>query len=159
MGPLRANNILSILDFSRIFSNIELVMLAAQDVSRALEARRRKSGINGISGIGDIFLSRVDDLIPVYSNYCSHQGEALAALEKAKTKKPFVQFCQEQRAIPATKGLEVDQWVIKPVQRICKYPLLFKVGPPTPQAMQRRCSSTDTAGHATPFAAACSCFV
>jgi len=59
MIPMRERGILPILDHARIFSNMEIVMLSAIDMSRAMEARRRKSGINGMSGIGDIFLARV----------------------------------------------------------------------------------------------------
>jgi len=69
---------------------------------------------------------QVDEMIPVYSNFASHQNEALAALEKAKGKKAFTAFTAELKVVPATKGLELSQFVIMPVQRICKYPLLFK---------------------------------
>eukprot|EP01094_Clydonella_sp_ATCC50884_P029032 TRINITY_DN8932_c0_g1_i1.p1 TRINITY_DN8932_c0_g1~~TRINITY_DN8932_c0_g1_i1.p1 ORF type:complete len:616 (-),score=137.67 TRINITY_DN8932_c0_g1_i1:259-2106(-) len=125
---MRENGVVTILEHSHIFSNLEILTLTTLDVAKALESRKRMSSVNGISGIGDIFLSKVDELIPVYSNYCSHQKEALETLErlKFKEKKAFLQFCQEARAQPGINGLELDALIIKPTQRICKYPLLFK---------------------------------
>ena len=57
--PMRENGVVSILEHSHIFSNLEILMLTTVDVSKALESRKRLSTMNGISGIGDIFLSKV----------------------------------------------------------------------------------------------------
>lgn len=70
----------------------------------------------------------MDELIPVYTNYCSNQQTALDTVEKLKAKnKKFQKFCQDNKLVPETRELEIDSFVVLPVQRICKYPLLFKV--------------------------------
>lgn len=72
----------------------------------------------------------MDELIPVYTNYCSNQQTALDTVEKLKAKsKKFQKFCQDNKLVPETRELEIDSFVVLPVQRICKYPLLFKVCP------------------------------
>ena len=42
-------------------------------------------------------------------------------------KKNFRKFCEEAKEKPECQGLVLGSFLIKPVQRMCKYPLLLKV--------------------------------
>jgi len=123
-SPLRAKKLLPLLELSQLFSNVELVMEASKELGKALEASRAEAGV--YAAIGEIFLSQVDYLVPVYANYCSNQQTALSTLERLKNKKKMAKFLAETKQIEETRGLELEAFIIMPVQRICKYPLLFK---------------------------------
>lgn len=121
---LRSKKLLGMLELSQLFSNMELVMEASKELGKALEASRAEAGV--YAAIGEVFLSQVDYLVPVYANYCSNQQTALSTLERLKTKKKMAKFLAEAKQIEETRGLELEAFIIMPVQRICKYPLLFK---------------------------------
>ena len=78
------------LELSQLFSNVELVMEASKELGKSLEASRAEAGV--YAAIGEVFLSQVDYLVPVYANYCSNQQTALATLERLKTKKKMAKF-------------------------------------------------------------------
>ena len=65
-------------------------------------------------------------LIKEYGFFASAYTKAIAVLESPKLSKEFVAFCNRSRQNPANKGLSLSDYLIKPIQRICKYPLLFR---------------------------------
>lgn len=111
-----------------IFSNIELL----KSVNSALLSQIRdcwtpqsnRTGIE-IVGLGEIFLDHANRL-KVYDQYCNNHPTAVEALMKARSDHPrFAAFLDSQ----LTKDnfpIDLRDYLIKPVQRICKYPLLVR---------------------------------
>lgn len=70
------------------------------------------------------------DAVPafnVYTAYCNNYSKALSALSRLATPgSRFAAFLRASRQNPACRGLDLQSFLIKPVQRICKYPLLFR---------------------------------
>lgn len=64
----------------------------------------------------------------VYRQYCTHHDGAVKILREIEKKPEMMSFLQEFKLISRQK-LEVRDYLIKPIQRICRYPLLLKVGP------------------------------
>jgi hypothetical protein len=63
----------------------------------------------------------------MYSTYCANQPRALSCLEEAKkSNKAFRVFLEETVKNTRCRGLNLFSFLIAPVQRICKYPLLFR---------------------------------
>eukprot|EP00833_Pecoramyces_ruminatium_P015185 jgi/Orpsp1_1/1189217/evm.model.d7180000070373.1 len=63
----------------------------------------------------------------MYLLYCSNYAYALTKLENLKnTNRYFTKFLNTQLQRPESRCLRLDSFLIKPVQRICKYPLLLK---------------------------------
>lgn len=58
-----------------------------------------------------------------YVNNTEKQEQELSRLRK--NNKEFAAFCDRLKA--KSHGLDLDSYLIKPVQRVCKYPLLFRV--------------------------------
>jgi len=58
--------------------------------------------------------------------YCSNHPFALMKIQNVQSKQ-FRSFIQEVHARPESRNLDLGSYLIKPVQRICKYPLLVKV--------------------------------
>ena len=44
----------------------------------------------------------------------------------AQTNKRFAEFCEKARSHSAHKGLDIGSFLIKPLQRLCQYPLLLR---------------------------------
>lgn len=73
------------------------------------------------------FLTMMSKLEGVYLPFCSQHDTALETLATIKKSHPYQlqTFVDECRGKMNTK-LEIQDFLIKPVQRICKYPLLMK---------------------------------
>jgi len=76
--------------------------------------------------IGEAF-STLSPYLKIYSSYCSNQQKAFKTLETLrKTNQEFDQFLEDKMVDSNCRGLLFTSFLIKPVQRICKYPLFIK---------------------------------
>ncbi|KAI8822505.1 uncharacterized protein EV422DRAFT_401825 [Fimicolochytrium jonesii] len=60
----------------------------------------------------------------VYSQYCTHHDGAIKTLREYERRPEMVTFLKDFRGLAQTK-LDVKDYLIKPVQRLCRYPLLI----------------------------------
>jgi len=65
----------------------------------------------------------------MYTLYCSNHSFAVLKYQNMNNK-PLKKFIEEAMRLPECRSLSLSDFLIKPVQRICKYPLLLKVGSP-----------------------------
>ena len=126
LKPLRASEIIPRGQLPDIFSNIELILSVNSELNDKLNKCLTSfpEGTPGekITGFGEIFESQ-SRLLVCYHQYCSNHSNALAAVAQArKQSSKFEAFVQEKEGT----GLSLGSYLIKPVQRICKYPLLFR---------------------------------
>ena len=63
----------------------------------------------------------------MYSIFCTNQDTSSAVIEKEMKKTTFRNFVQEAYKSPALHKLQLRDFMIKPIQRVCKYPLLLRV--------------------------------
>lgn len=63
----------------------------------------------------------------MYTVYCANQPKAMEVLDRLGRNQTFKNFTDQCMANPACRGLTLFSFLIKPIQRICKYPLLLKV--------------------------------
>lgn len=64
----------------------------------------------------------------VYNTYCTNHSQSLLKLHSLlQSNRNFKNFLEETCKLPVCRGLALNSFLIKPVQRICKYPLLLKV--------------------------------
>jgi len=68
------------------------------------------------------------DLFKIYGVYCANNEEALELCEKLtdNKKSKFYALHERVRSLPQARGLSLVDYLIMPVQRLCKYPLLFR---------------------------------
>jgi len=125
--PLRQTKIITDRDIAIIFSNLETIWNMNEQVLANLEKRLKSAdNVNGIQAVGDIF-QQMGDYFKMYQVYCSNQGASLEAISQLKrTNNSFKQFLERCSIDPRCRSLPLSSFLIKPVQRICKYPLLFK---------------------------------
>jgi len=76
--------------------------------------------------IADAFKA-VADFFKMYSQYCSNQQTCLEVIGRLCKNSQFEAFLMERaQIVPGCRNLDLQQLVIKPVQRMCKYPLFLR---------------------------------
>ncbi|CAG5906131.1 unnamed protein product [Menidia menidia] len=121
--PLQAKQLKNV-DFDGLFGNIDSVIDLSQRLLEALQET---------DTIGKVFLDFREDLQEVYKLYCQNHDDAISLLEtyeKDKNIQCHVVECLERlRAIyrewGKTNYINLGSFLIKPVQRVMRYPLLL----------------------------------
>jgi len=81
---------------------------------------------NDSANLGAVFLSLVN-FLKMYTLYCNGYKKSLEILTKCeKDNSAFPHFVKAIEQKPECNGLHLRDYLIKPIQRLCKYPLLFK---------------------------------
>lgn len=73
-----------------------------------------------------VFLHQPSKWISLYSQYCAHHERAtrkLAELKKMDKYRAFFLGCK----LLVSQNIDLDGFLLVPVQRLCRYPLLLKV--------------------------------
>ncbi|XP_034527309.1 rho guanine nucleotide exchange factor 38 isoform X3 [Ailuropoda melanoleuca] len=129
--PLR-NKQIDRLDVDSLFSNIESVhQISAKLLSLLEEATTDVQPAMQV--IGEVFLQIKGPLEDIYKTYCYHHDEAhslLESYEKEEELKQHLSHCtQSLKKIYMQEGkpnlLDMGSLMIKPIQRVMKYPLLL----------------------------------
>lgn len=146
--PLEEQGLMSPKELSQVFTNFPLVLETNREflsqlehaVNEAKEQEALCASLNSnyfdddeeddILGkrmlIGPMFTQLAASL-KTYSLYCNNHQRALDTVEECQQKNPeFAAFLEQQLANPACKGLSFTSYLIKPIQRVCKYPLLLR---------------------------------
>nr|XP_018916715.1 PREDICTED: intersectin-1 isoform X1 [Bemisia tabaci]XP_018916716.1 PREDICTED: intersectin-1 isoform X1 [Bemisia tabaci] len=124
--PLGESKVLTPEQLSQIFVNWRDIIVCNQMFLRALRIRREMSGGGVIRMIGDILCEHLPRMTP-YIRFCSCQLSAAALLQHlTETSFQFQLLSKKCQSDPRTKGMPLSSFLIKPMQRITKYPLLIK---------------------------------
>ena len=108
-----------------IFANIESVLLTAVSYLSDLEARQKEDRLF-VTAIGDV-LERHMPAMSVYLPYCVNQqsaGEILEAERKRDTRID-IHLLNLRTNHPAARGLDLSHFLLVPMQRLTRYPLLL----------------------------------
>ncbi len=121
-APLKAKGILKEKDASRIFGSIPLMLNLNAQLLESLEMMQ----VPSLESVCDVFL-KVIPFFKMYSSFVDSFEGTNALVAKLKRTKPkmrkVLEKCLENEA---ARGLELESYLIKPVQRLLKYPLFFR---------------------------------
>lgn len=124
--PMRTSNIVTEKELDLIFVNWSELILVNSYFDKALKVRCVNSHGSFITMIADVLCQQIAQLTP-YLRFCSLQIQGATLLgEKCSAGGPWanlIKQCQEQ---PAVRGLTLTSFLLKPMQRITRYPLLIK---------------------------------
>ncbi|KAJ3201078.1 Rho guanine nucleotide exchange factor 4 [Entophlyctis luteolus] len=109
---------------SAIFANVEEIFEANQELLSRLDSK--KAADLFIDRVGEVFLNFQNDWVKIYIKYCSNYTAATKCIQKLCADPEFKQLLQDLTAKPEIRGLSLESFLIKPVQRICKYPLFLR---------------------------------
>ncbi|XP_074763620.1 dynamin-binding protein isoform X3 [Athene noctua] len=123
MLPLQQAQMQNI-DFEGLFGNIHTVISFSKQLLSTLEAS---------DAIGPVFLAQRAELESVYRVYCQNHDEAIALLETyekdEKMQKLLLDLLDSLRSLYSEWGctnyINLGSFLIKPVQRVMRYPLLL----------------------------------
>ncbi|XP_075699211.1 dynamin-binding protein isoform X3 [Rhinoderma darwinii] len=123
MLPLQATQMTNV-DYEVLFGNIYSVINVTKMLLGALE---------NCDSVGLIFLEQRVELESVYKEYCQNHEETIALLEAYEKNEKFQRSLQECIEIVKslyqewgrTNYINLGSFLIKPVQRIMRYPLLL----------------------------------
>ncbi|KAI3642073.1 hypothetical protein MP228_011628 [Amoeboaphelidium protococcarum] len=143
MEPLLSNRLLTPQDAHSIFMNIKTIYRLSEQVLRSLSEADSMSNYV-VDGVGSVLLeyTKVADRLPglridssleseqsllCYIPYCQNQFTASQLLQKLRTQSPQLQqFLKTQMLKPGGKLLDLSSFLLEPMQRITRYPLLIK---------------------------------
>lgn len=130
--PLLTQGLITHEQCNVLFANVhELLELNKEQMLEPLHARFAAAHENGLPlstvKLGDLFIT-LSEHLKAYTEYCANQPNALAMLKHLKEENgEFSNFDAELQANHSQiRGLDMLAFIIKPVQRLCKYPLLIR---------------------------------
>ena len=122
--PIAQQELLTKKEIEYMFSNVEAVLEVNK---KLLEQFNRVTIVTSqITCIGQIFLDTAKSL-EVYELYCSNQERSRICYAKCIKNNKFKKYCDNILLKPEFRLLGLESFLIKPIQRITKYPLLLKV--------------------------------
>lgn len=120
--PMKERSIVPLDVHTIFFEGLENLISVEQNVLRDMKIRNRLKPMD----MAMIFQTHLSAL-KVYIPFCARQDRALKLMtEQLASNSEFAKFCEEVRKEPACRGLSFDAFIIKPLQRLCKLPLLFR---------------------------------
>lgn len=123
MVPLQLAQIPNI-DFEGLFGNMQMVIKVSKQLLTDLEIS---------DNIGPVFLDHRDELEGTYKVYCQNHDEAISLLEIYEKDEKIQKHLQDSLADlkslynewGCTNYINLGSFLIKPVQRVMRYPLLL----------------------------------
>ncbi|KAI9343309.1 Dbl homology domain-containing protein [Zopfochytrium polystomum] len=122
-SEIKASRIISEMDRNSLFSNVDQLVEANSTLLSKLLARREQNPL--VECIGDIIWEAAESL-KVYTIYCANYPLAIKLLKQLQMQSDFKDQLQRMMQSDEGRGLSLESFLIKPVQRICKYPLLLR---------------------------------
>ncbi|OCF36003.1 hypothetical protein I316_02498 [Kwoniella heveanensis BCC8398] len=123
---------LSPADLKAVFLNLDQLANAADDLATAFEQAMGeqqigREGDDGTDRLGHAFVKMIPRIRPLYNFYCARQAVASLRLVELQSDPSYHRHLDDcWRSIKQhTHAWNLDSMLIKPVQRITKYPLLF----------------------------------
>eukprot|EP01125_Pyxidicula_operculata_P004422 TRINITY_DN1677_c1_g2_i2.p1 TRINITY_DN1677_c1_g2~~TRINITY_DN1677_c1_g2_i2.p1 ORF type:complete len:938 (+),score=198.17 TRINITY_DN1677_c1_g2_i2:60-2873(+) len=128
--PLEKSGIISENESTTLFGNIAHLIDLNEHMLMTFNLRKAECESQNLPfeelTVGDVFCEMATPLMK-YEPYCANQTDAFAFLEEAKvTNQEFSQFHETCMNDTRCRGLGLQAWLIKPLQRLCKYPLLLR---------------------------------
>ncbi|KAH6583550.1 hypothetical protein BASA61_007950 [Batrachochytrium salamandrivorans] len=120
---LKRNKLIRSKDMAIIFSNIEQLLPVNMELLKSLVKRQEANKV--IEHVGDVFI-RVSDYLKMYTMYCSNHPYALIKLQSVRQNKSVAKFLDQCAQHPDCRNLNLANFLLKPVQRVCKYPLFLR---------------------------------
>ncbi|XP_064125523.1 dynamin-binding protein isoform X1 [Loxodonta africana] len=123
MAPLQQAQVPNI-DFEGLFGNMPMVITVSKQLLAALEVS---------DTVGPVFLDHRDELEGTYKVYCQNHDEAISLLEIYEKDEKIQKHLQDSLADlkslynewGCTNYINLGSFLIKPVQRVMRYPLLL----------------------------------
>ncbi|GAM18712.1 hypothetical protein SAMD00019534_018870 [Acytostelium subglobosum LB1] len=112
-------------DINQVFSNIEELYQVNTHLFSSLVEMIPHMDYNEYPIVDTIFFNHTNALYK-YGAYLSLQEQCNKVLTSWENSSHLSPFLNSIKSLPCVKSLNISSYVIKPVQRLCKYPLLLR---------------------------------
>ncbi|KAF2072068.1 hypothetical protein CYY_006610 [Polysphondylium violaceum] len=120
----KGSPIISIEEIQTIFSEVEIIEAYNQKFLH--DFKTRTANFKKDTMIGDIFI-KFSQFLKIYSQYSRNYSEAMNALNECKKQSKFKSYLEKVKHDRPEIGLRgLEDYLIRPVQRIPRYSLLLK---------------------------------
>ncbi|GAA6106537.1 intersectin-2b, partial [Tachysurus ichikawai] len=125
--PMSESGWLTEAEMNTIFVNWKELITSNTKLLKALRARKKQGGENmPVHMIGDILATELAHMQP-YILFCSCQLNSAALLQEKTDQEPeFKDFLKKIATDYRCKGMPLSSFLLKPMQRITRYPLHIK---------------------------------
>ncbi|KAJ3372674.1 Myosin 10A, isoform D [Allomyces arbusculus] len=125
MTPLVERGLVTPKELVVLFANLEQLLPIHEELLDLLSKERVKQRCV-IANFGTLF-SILPQYFKCYSIYGNNYPEALAFLDTLTSTRPAVaKFLAKTASRPACGGMNLASFLLKPIQRLCKYPIMIK---------------------------------
>ncbi|XP_069927968.1 intersectin-1 isoform X7 [Oryctolagus cuniculus] len=125
--PLMESELLTEKEVAMIFVNWKELIMCNIKLLKALRVRKKMSGEKmPVKMIGDILSAQLPHMQP-YIRFCSCQLNGAALIQQKTDEAPdFKEFVKRLAMEPRCKGMPLSSFILKPMQRVTRYPLIIK---------------------------------
>ncbi|XP_069092135.1 intersectin-2 isoform X1 [Pleurodeles waltl] len=125
--PMAESGLLTPDEMALIFVNWRDLIMSNTKLHKALSVRKKTEGENmPVQMIGDILATELLHM-QAYIRFCSCQLNGAALLQHKTDEEPeFKDFLKKLATDPRCKGMPLSSFLLKPMQRITRYPLIIK---------------------------------
>ena len=128
--PMEEQEVLTEEERSKVSVNWDELIQCSSYLLNGFLVRLRMSGAV-VRCIGDVLVTQIPNLTP-YIRWCGCQLTACTLLQQKSSDPKLKEFEAKCTQNPRTKGLPLSSFLLKPMQRVTKYPLLIKRVRPFP---------------------------
>ncbi|XP_076839345.1 LOW QUALITY PROTEIN: intersectin-1-like [Brachyhypopomus gauderio] len=125
--PLLEWELLTEKEVAMIFVNWKELIMCNIKLLKALRVRKKMSGERmPVKMIGDILTAQLPHMQP-YIRFCSCQLNGATLIQQKTDEMPdFKDFVKRLAMDPRCKGMPLSSFLLKPMQRVTRYPLIIK---------------------------------
>ncbi|NXW80987.1 ITSN1 protein, partial [Hirundo rustica] len=125
--PLMESELVTEKEVTMIFVNWKELIMCNIKLLKALRVRKKMSGEKmPVKMIGDILTAQLPHMQP-YIRFCSCQLNGAALIQQKTDEVPeFKEFVKRLAMDPRCKGMPLSSFLLKPMQRVTRYPLIIK---------------------------------
>ncbi|KAJ7320547.1 hypothetical protein JRQ81_020058 [Phrynocephalus forsythii] len=125
--PLMDSELLTEKEVAMIFVNWKELIMCNIKLLKALRVRKKMSGERmPVKMIGDILTAQLPHMQP-YIRFCSCQLNGAALIQQKTDEVPeFKEFVKRLAMDLRCKGMPLSSFLLKPMQRVTRYPLIIK---------------------------------
>ncbi|XP_066115562.1 intersectin-1 isoform X3 [Saccopteryx bilineata] len=125
--PLLESELLTEKEGAMIFVNWKELLMCNIKLLKALRVRKKMSGEKmPVKMIGDILTAQLPHMQP-YIRFCSCQLNGAALIQQKTDEAPdFKDLVKRLAMDPRCKGMPLSSFILKPMQRVTRYPLIIK---------------------------------
>ncbi|KAF9920531.1 actin organization and endocytosis protein [Linnemannia zychae] len=124
--PLLDQGLINPLDSESLFMEWSSLLDLSQSIVDELAQRQESEG-GIVLAVGDVINSHIVERAGCFMRYCANHREGANLLaRKLAESRLFSEFIMTAKSKPSCRGMDISSFLLQPLQRITRYPLLIK---------------------------------